>query len=91
MKPTTDLALVLLGLIAWIVAGLIAVAAPTVAVRQGNGTAEVANVAAAGAACGFAIAGGLCLLGAAVTSKDDIKPRPRSRSGPEADYRDPPS
>ncbi len=90
MKPTTDLALVLLGLLAWVVAGVFAVADPTVMVRQGNTTAEVANVAAAGAACGFAIAGGLCLLGAALTSKEGDAPKPTKPAGPEADYRDPP-
>jgi hypothetical protein len=78
MKPTTDLALVILGLIAWLAAGFFAIAN---ARDVPGGT---------GAACGFAIAGGMCFLGAALTSKEGIKPKPTPRSGPEVDYRDPP-
>ncbi|HVK09542.1 MAG TPA: hypothetical protein VM597_12265 [Gemmataceae bacterium] len=78
MKPTTDLALVILGLIAWLAAGFFAIAN---ARDVPGGT---------GAACGFAIAGGLCLLGAALTSKEGNTPKPTKPAGPEADYRDPP-
>jgi hypothetical protein len=88
MKPTTDLALVLLGLIAWVVAGLLAIVSPTVDVKRNNGFESTPNIAAAAAAGGFAIAGGLCLLGAALTSKEGDTPKPPPLSGPEADYRD---
>ena len=89
---TTDLALVLLGLVAWVVAGLFAVVSPTVDVTRRNTYESEPSVAEGGGACGFAIAGGLCLLGAALTSKEGavVADRRPPLSGPEADYRDPP-
>jgi hypothetical protein len=75
-RSTTDLALVLLGLLAWIVAALLAITVPTTPVTlpasAGGGTvrAEAPNLAAAGAACGFAIGGAICFLGAAFAARD---------------------
>ncbi len=65
--------LVVLGLAAWIAAASFALGDPTI-----NDTAP--NIASAGAACGFAIAGGICFLGAALgkpcdQTKDRIEPR----------------
>jgi hypothetical protein len=57
-QSSTDLALVLLGLLAWAAAGLLAIV-------------PGATPAAAGAACGFGVGGGLCFLGAAIASRRD--------------------
>jgi hypothetical protein len=75
-RSGTDLGLVLLGLLAWVVAGLFAILFPTVkaevpAATGGTVTVQTTNLAAVGASCGFAIAGGLCLLGAALAARDD--------------------
>jgi hypothetical protein len=81
-RSSTDLGLVVLGLLAWVAAALFGAFPTTVesAVAAGGGTArvQVPSPSGAGAACGFAIAGGLCFLGAGLTS--------RSRGGsPEAE------
>jgi hypothetical protein len=57
-QSSTDLSLVVLGLLAWAAAALFAVLPPL-----------AAQPAAAGAACGFGIGGGLCFLGAALASR----------------------
>jgi hypothetical protein len=73
-KSSTDLALVLLGLLAWVIAILFG-AIPTsvdttIAVGdRGTANAKAPSPSGAGAACGFAIAGGLCFLGAALASR----------------------
>jgi hypothetical protein len=65
--------LVVLGLMAWVAAALFGAIPTTVdaEVAAGGGTAHVktTNPAGAGAACGFAVAGGLCFLGAALASR----------------------
>jgi hypothetical protein len=67
------LALVAFGLLAWAAAGLFGAVPMTVdaEVAAGAGTAHVRtpNPAAGGAAGGFAVAGGLCFLGAALASR----------------------
>jgi hypothetical protein len=59
----------LMGGFAWIAAALIAVFLPTVVVNSnpqvGSTPLHAPNIAAAGAALGFGIGGGLCFLGAA--------------------------
>jgi hypothetical protein len=70
--------LVVLGVVAWVVAlyfgcwGTVKTTAPktpTPAVGSGQTVdVEQPNVAAAGAACGFGIGGGLCFLGAALAA-----------------------
>jgi hypothetical protein len=71
-RSGTGLGLVLLGLLAWVVAGLFAFLLPTVETdvltTVGKTRVQTTNLAAAGASCGFAIAGGLCMLGAAQAS-----------------------
>jgi hypothetical protein len=66
------------GLLAWIAAALFGALPMTVdaEVAVGTGTAHVKtpNPAGAGAACGFAVAGGLCFLGAALASRPSGKP-----------------
>lgn len=61
--------LVVLGLVAWVAAALFGILPTTVdaEVAAGAGTAHVKtpSLAGAGAACGFAVAGGLCFLAAA--------------------------
>ena len=70
-QTTTDLALVVLGIIAWGIAIFFGLD-QTVDAEQVNPGAnylakvKTPNIVAAGAACGFAIAGGLCFLGAAI-------------------------
>ncbi len=69
--------LVVLGLAAWIAAASFALGDPTIQLGN-NGTAP--NIASAGAACGFAIAGGICFLGAVLgrpcdQSEDRIETR----------------
>jgi hypothetical protein len=72
-RSSTDLGLVVLGLLAWVVAALFGIFPTTVesAVAAGGGTARavVPSPSGAGAACGFAIAGGLCFLGAGLASR----------------------
>jgi hypothetical protein len=72
-RSSTDLALVVLGLLAWVVAALFGAIPTTVdtAIAAGGGTAQAKapSPSGAGAACGFAIAGGLCFLGAALASR----------------------
>src|SRR5262245_28642227 len=73
-RSSTDLALVALGLLAWVVAALFGAIPTTVETQIGVGDRGTANAKApspsgAGAACGFAIAGGLCFLGAALASR----------------------
>jgi hypothetical protein len=73
-RSTTDLSLVLLGLIAWVVAVALAVVLPTTEADAVAGAGKVAvrspNIAAAGAAGGFAIAGSVCFLGAAFAARE---------------------
>jgi hypothetical protein len=72
-RSSTDLGLVVLGLLAWVAAALFGAIPTTVesAVATGGGTARVAvpSPSGAGAACGFAIAGGLCFLGAGLAAR----------------------
>jgi hypothetical protein len=72
-RSSTDLGLVVLGLLAWVVAALFGAIPTTVesAVAAGGGTArvQVPSPSGAGASCGFAIAGGLCFLGAGIASR----------------------
>jgi hypothetical protein len=56
-----------IGLGCLIVAGLLAFGMQTVHVV--SPTAEVSNITAAGGACGFAIAGGLCFLATAIAER----------------------
>jgi hypothetical protein len=79
-RSTTDLALVLLGLLAWVAAIVFAIAFPTVELTGPSNRAP--NVAAAGAAGGFAVAGGLCLLGAAFASRESGRIPGQNGSGP---------
>jgi hypothetical protein len=57
-------------------------------VRVGSGTDEAPNVAGAGAACGFGVATGLCLVAAAVAEsgarRREAKPMPPATSEPPA-------
>ncbi|OWK45713.1 hypothetical protein [Fimbriiglobus ruber] len=70
-----QLFLAVLGLVAWVAAALLGTSPSIVEsqVAAGGGTASVKipSPAAGGAAGGFAVAGGLCFLGAA------LAPRPR--------------
>jgi hypothetical protein len=74
-RSGTELGLVLLGLLAWVVAGMFAILIPTVEVElpasTGKVTVRATNPAVAGVSGGFAIAGGLCMLGAALAGRDD--------------------
>jgi hypothetical protein len=74
-RSTTDLALLLLGLFAWAVAGVLAVWSPTVEVdvvtqTGARITSRAQSLPAAGAAGGFALAGSVCFLGAAFAPRD---------------------
>ena len=51
--------------------------------RTGDATAEAPNVTGAGAACGFAIAGGLCFLGVAVAESRRLESVPPSSKDAE--------
>jgi len=71
----------LLGLVAWVAAALFGAIPTTVDAEVAVGDRGTAHVkapspAGAGAACGFAVAGGLCFLGAALA--------PRSGAGKPA-------
>lgn len=86
-RSTTDLALLLLGLFAWAVAGVLAVWSPTVEVDVVTQTgariqSRAQSLTAAGAAGGFAVAGGLCFLGAAFAARESG--RPPGPGGPPA-------
>jgi hypothetical protein len=77
-RSSTDLSLVVLGLLGWVVAGLFAVVPPlntveTEAPGGGGGkvTVRTTNPAAAGVSCGLGIGGGLCLLGAGLAARRD--------------------
>lgn len=77
-KSSTDLALVVLGVIAWVIAfgfGAYSTTDAEAATASGRVNVKTPNVAAAGAACGFGIGGGLCFLGAALVAQ-------RGRLGP---------
>ena len=83
-KSTTDLALVLLGLLAWALAAVFGSGLITSEVEMVNAAGNkvalrAPNPAAAGAAGGFAIAGGICFLGAAFAARDS-----RRNPGPVA-------
>ncbi|HJZ91975.1 MAG TPA: hypothetical protein VKE40_13965, partial [Gemmataceae bacterium] len=67
-RSTTDLGLLLLGMLAWAGAVLFGVVLTTTEVDTqvpgiGKAAVRAPNTAGAGAACGFAIAGGLCFVG----------------------------
>ena len=74
-RDSADLGLVVLGLIAWVAAIMFGANQTTVDVEQIPGpgynksTVKAPNIASAGAACGFAIAGGLCFVGAVLASR----------------------
>jgi hypothetical protein len=72
-RSSTDLGLVVLGLLAWVAAAFFGAIPTTVEseIAAGGGTARthLPSPSGAGAACGFAIAGGLCFLGAGVASR----------------------
>jgi hypothetical protein len=72
-KNSTDPAMVFLGLLAWAIAGTFGFFGAT-ATAPPSGRTEVPslNFAAGGAAAGFAIAGGLCFLGAALASRNNV-------------------
>jgi hypothetical protein len=76
-RSQTDLTLVVLGLLAWVTSGLFAALPPLNTVEtetqtaNGRATIRVTNPAAAGAACGFGVGGGLCILGAALAARRD--------------------
>jgi hypothetical protein len=68
--------LVFLGLLAWAIA-IVFGCMSTVEVRRDHPWQGVATSSQAGAACGFAVAGGLCFLGvalAALKSEDHAEP-----------------
>jgi hypothetical protein len=78
-QSRTDLALVVLGVLAWGAAvyfgnwGTVKAVAPKPPTPEVVSSVETVaveepNIAAAGAACGFAIGGGLCFLGAALAA-----------------------
>ena len=72
-RNDADVGLVILGVIAWAIAIIFTIAVPTIDVESGTATGKVVlkapNVAAAHAAGGFAIAGGLCFVGAVLASR----------------------
>ena len=76
-RSSTDLSLVVLGLLGWVVAGLFAVLPPLNTVETeatgagGKVTIRTTNPAAAGTSCGLGIGGGLCFLGAALAARRD--------------------
>jgi hypothetical protein len=75
-RSTTDLGLLLLGMLAWAGAVLFGVVLTTTEVDiqvpgVGKAAVRAPNTAGAGAACGFAIAGGLCFVGAAVVARSE--------------------
>jgi hypothetical protein len=75
-RSTTDLGLLLLGMLGWAAAAILVFAFPTTDVEvalAGGGTKTVRslNTVAAGAAGGFAIGGGLCFLGAAIAARSN--------------------
>lgn len=72
---TSQALLSLMGIIAWVVALLFAT---DQTVKVNSTGPEAANIVAAGAVCGFAIAGGLCLLGAGLISRTAPTDSPRS-------------
>ena len=93
-RSTTDLSLVLLGLIAWVVAVALAVVLPTTEADAVAGAGKIAvrspNIAAAGAAGGFAVAGSICFLGAAFAARgSDGTPVPTGRRPPPEPRHDP--
>ena len=72
-RSSTSLALVAFGLLAWAAAALFGAIPTTVDthVATAGGTAHTTapSPSGAGAACGFAIAGGRCFLGSALASR----------------------
>jgi hypothetical protein len=74
-RSSTDLSLVVLGLLGWVVAGLFAVLPPLNTVEAeatgagGKVTVRTTNPATAGMSCGLGIGGGLCLLGAGLAAR----------------------
>ncbi|HKB05264.1 MAG TPA: hypothetical protein VKD90_23770 [Gemmataceae bacterium] len=75
-RSTTDLGLLLLGMLGWAAAVVLVAAFPTtdadVALASGGTkTVRSVNTVAAGAAGGFAIGGGLCFLGAAIAARSN--------------------
>ena len=88
--------LALLGLVAWFAAALFGVLPATVEVQAAT-AAGTANVKApspsgAGAACGFAVAGGLCFLGAALAPRrEGGRPHADRTAAPDRERRGGPS
>ncbi len=74
-RESADIGLVILGLIAWVAAIIFGAAQATVEVDQvtdavhNTKIVRAPNIASAGAACGFAIAGGMCFIGAALATR----------------------
>jgi hypothetical protein len=72
---STDLGFVVLGLLGWVTSGLFATLPSLNTVEtetqtpNGRAMIRVTNSAAAGAACGFGVGGGLCFLGAALAAR----------------------
>jgi hypothetical protein len=80
-RSSTDLSLVVLGLIGWVAAALFGAIPTTIDTTiavgdRGTATTKVQSLFGAGAAFGFALAGGMCFLGAALASR----PAPASGS-----------
>jgi hypothetical protein len=84
-----QLFLVVLGLVAWITAGVFGALPTTVDTvvalgDRGTANAKAPSPSGAGAACGFAVAGGLCFLGAALASRPrGGKPDAESGAAPD--------
>lgn len=72
-ESSTNQNLAVLGLLAWVAAVLFGTIPTTIesTVAAGGGTAraQIPSPSGAGAACGFAIGGGLCFLGAGLATR----------------------
>jgi hypothetical protein len=76
MSPVQFL-LTIFGIIAWVVTAYFAAQKPATVAEKGNMTAVAPNNVAAGGVLGFALAGGLCFLGAGMgerKGKDEETP-----------------
>jgi hypothetical protein len=79
-RSSTDLALMALGVVAWVAAAFFGAIPTTVETQIPAGEhitthTKVPSPSGAGAACGFALAGGLCFLGAALISRPTLGTR----------------
>lgn len=88
-RSTTDLALLLLGFFAWGAAGMFGAGLTTTRVETfspaGHLTeVQAPNVAAGGAAGGFALAGAVCFVGAAFAARDRREASPQAGPRPES-------